>query len=159
MYGRAIPLRDFTVREFLDYVGFTRTERGCLEWNGPVNDVGYGMLTLTRQGHNHSRVHRVVWTLEHGPLPDDVEVRHTCDNPPCANLDHLLVGSHLDNMGDMVERRRHWRHDLTECNVGHDLTQPGATREYADGSKCVACRREREQRYARRNISPKPVLD
>ena len=33
-------------------------------------------------------------------------VRHTCDNPRCINGQHLLLGSHADNMQDVVDRDR-----------------------------------------------------
>ena len=44
--------------------------------------------------------------IANGPIPAEVKVRHTCDNPPCCNPKHLLRGSQLDNIRDRVARGR-----------------------------------------------------
>lgn len=36
----------------------------------------------------------------------DAEARHSCDNPPCFNLRHLLWGTHGDNVQDSYDRGR-----------------------------------------------------
>ena len=33
-------------------------------------------------------------------------LRHTCDNPSCCNIEHLVVGTQKDNVRDMIERNR-----------------------------------------------------
>jgi hypothetical protein len=152
-YGDPIPRRDRDLDTRLREVGWTVTPSDCWEWNGKRNDNGYGIFNALRHGVKGERAHRAVYQhLTGETLPDDELLRHKCDNPPCVNPEHLIPGTHQDNSNDMVERRRHWMHGRTVCDAGHDLTKPGATRDYADGSRCVTCRRERTRRYEQRNI-------
>lgn len=51
--------------------------------------------------------HRAQWVLYVGPIPEGLWVLHTCDNPPCVNLDHLYLGTPRDNSEDRDERG-HW---------------------------------------------------
>lgn len=43
---------------------------------------------------------------KYGLLGYGVVMRHTCDNPHCINLDHIVLGSYYDNVRDMVDRNR-----------------------------------------------------
>jgi len=61
--------------------------------------------------------HRLAWELWVGPIPDGLQVRHTCDNPPCCNPAHLLLGTQADNARDMVKRRRSGVEKLTPDDV------------------------------------------
>jgi hypothetical protein len=98
------PLKD----RFLSFVG-QRTERGCILWNGPLRH-GYGVIhSGTSKGRN-LYAHRVAWELSNGPIPDGLHVLHRCDVKRCINAtDHLFLGTHADNMADMVAKRRHPR--------------------------------------------------
>jgi hypothetical protein len=154
-YGDPIPRKDRDLDDRLREIGWTVTPAGCWEWDGPRNDNGYGIFNALRCGYDGARAHRVVYQHFTGEeLADDELLRHQCDNPPCVNPEHLLPGTKQDNMDDMVARRRHWRHDRVVCDHGHDLTLPGATKEYADGSRCAECRRERHRRYVANRASP-----
>jgi hypothetical protein len=54
--------------------------------------------------------HRVAWALAHpdDPFPVAPLTRHTCDDPPCVNPDHLEPGTYADNLLDAIERGR-WK--------------------------------------------------
>jgi hypothetical protein len=81
-----------------------RPELGpCWVWTGSTVGSGYGQI---EHQHRHWRVHRLVYVLTHGPIPDGLDVLHSCDNPPCCNPAHLRVGSKPQNMREASSRGR-----------------------------------------------------
>lgn len=83
------------------YSKCVRDETGCLIWQRATNDAGYGLCTY---GGKHQVVHRVVWALERGPIPDRHVVRHTCDVRPCAEIEHLYLVAPVKERGVCVVR-------------------------------------------------------
>lgn len=80
---------------------------GCWNWTSYSTKVGYGMIGWTINGIKYQQLaHRMSYELYKGPIPDNLMVRHICDNPGCVNPFHLEVGTHLENMADMVNRNR-----------------------------------------------------
>lgn len=75
----------------------------CWSWKAYINHDGYG--TLDYLGDTRT-AHRFSYMLHIGPIPDDMEVRHICHNAICCNPDHLVLGSHIDNMRDLARSGR-----------------------------------------------------
>lgn len=75
----------------------------CWLWTAGKDDAGYGQFRF--EGKN-IKAHRVSFYLTNGYWPH--HCRHTCDNPPCVNPDHLLDGTRKDSMDDMYERERNF---------------------------------------------------
>lgn len=82
------------------------SESGCWEWLNTKKMVrGYGFVTVKGKT---ALVHRLMWLIFRGNIPDDSFVCHSCDNPACINVNHLFLGSARDNYEDMVKKGRSW---------------------------------------------------
>jgi hypothetical protein len=106
----------------------------CWLWTGCTIGNGYGRIS--RNGES-VRAHRAAWELRCGPIPDGLQVLHTCDNPACVRNDdagwyevngvrhprlgHLWLGTDADNKADMIAKgrnaqgERHGMHMHPEC--------------------------------------------
>jgi len=77
-------------------------DSGCWEWSKCRHPEGYGEFWAGRR----FRTHRYSWQMHFGDIPDGMFVCHHCDNPPCVNPAHLFLGTHQDNMRDMIAKGR-----------------------------------------------------
>jgi hypothetical protein len=123
---------------FKSYVAQTPTETGCLLWTGYTHE-GRGFFSVNGKP---KMAHRVSYTLAKGEIPEGQCVRHTCDVPLCVNPEHLLLGTHQDNMTDMKDRNRrkgtsavqgeaHGCAKLTEAQVRQILASSKARNDIA----------------------------
>jgi hypothetical protein len=83
-------------------------ESGCWLWIGSTNRDGYGALRISRK-QGVVGAHRIAFWLQTGVWPGEQQVLHVCDTPSCVRKEHLFLGSHEDNMGDMRVKRRTYR--------------------------------------------------
>ena len=97
-----------------------QSARDCWLWNASTFHSGYGRFTVNNRSVG---AHRVSWELTNGPVPDDMCVLHSCDNPRCVNPAHLFIGTHGDNSHDRDRKgrtargERIWNSKLTRYDV------------------------------------------
>ncbi len=90
-------------------------ETPCIPYEGAISRDGYGKTP------NGSYAHRAAYESAYWPLEPGQLVRHLCHNRACINVEHLAVGTQVDNMRDMT-----WRKRLGACcPAGHDIGVTG----------------------------------
>ncbi len=78
------------------------SENGCWEWTAGTRR-GYGWLCVKNVAVS---AHRFAYEHFIGKIPDNMFCCHHCDNKLCCNPDHLFIGTHSDNMQDMLTKNR-----------------------------------------------------
>jgi len=81
----------------------TDEKTGCLIWQSCIHPCGYGRFKIKGKTQ---LAHRVAWVLEYGEIPEDILVLHKCNNRLCVNVKHLKLGTHQDNMNDLVSKNK-----------------------------------------------------
>lgn len=75
----------------------------CLEWTGYRDKHGYGHMSVNGVP---TLVHRTMWEVHNGPIPEGMCICHHCDNTSCVRIDHLFLGTQNDNNQDCIRKGR-----------------------------------------------------
>lgn len=78
---------------------------GCWIWTASKCGDGYGYFRINRKT---VKAHRASYQLFKGD-PKGFYVLHTCHNASCVNPNHLKLGTHEENMQDLVKSGRRKR--------------------------------------------------
>lgn len=130
-------------------------ETGCWEWTGSRTNHGYGRVNINQRA---VLAHRVAYELCVADIPESDAyhgtcILHKCDNRRCVNPAHLRLGSHAENIADMIEkgRARHpsprpqgtcrsGRHPWIEENIYTVARKDGTGRVDRTCKRCAADR-------------------
>ena len=81
----------------------SRPDGSCLVWTGCRDLDGYGSMMFRGE---RRKIPVIAWILAHGSDPRPLHVLHACDNPPCFRVDHLFLGTALENNRDAKSKGR-----------------------------------------------------
>lgn len=142
---------------------------------GQIDSNGCWLCTTLAKDHGkyvkiffngtNTRLHRVVYKVFIGSVPDDKVIRHKCDNPGCCNPDHLELGTALDNARDMVLRGRVNKiHKLLSDNekkaiAGSQKTIEELAKEYQVSYNTIVYARRKFRKSIKERMAPdKPSI-
>ena len=150
---------------FWGYVEKTPT---CWRWTGWLNPDGYGSIQESPTNGVRGkaiRVHRFAYELLVGPIPDGLDLDHTCHTEDltclggstcphrqCVNPDHLEPVTGKENN---LRGRTFGAANLAKeaCTAGHPFDEAN-TYTTPDGRRqCRLCNRERTRRYRERQAA------
>ena len=99
-----IPLAQFTLYKTKWSLRIVRAGLDdCWPWIGRLHKDGYGVAEFKNIA---VLAHRLTYFFFTGIDPGELEVCHTCDNPPCNNPRHLFKATHLENIQDCLAKGR-----------------------------------------------------
>jgi hypothetical protein len=91
----------------------------CWIWTKPLDRNGYGRISVNGRS---CLVHRILYQLQIGSLPDGVPLRRWCGTRGCVNPLHMVLGNKEDHFWAEVDLTGDcwlWTGATTEFGYGH----------------------------------------
>lgn len=147
-YRSIFPLRPSEFRRLALHI--EEHPNGCWLWTASTCAGGYGRVYLRNAVW---QVHKMVYEIFVGPVPEGYVLHHRCKNKRCCNPAHLKLvtqGENLELDGVLVTRTppnplRTW------CKNGHELTDDNVRWRTVHGKRWRVCRLCEAATRARRN--------
>ena len=109
----------------------------CVVFTGKLNDAGYGHVKADGKDW---KVHRLMWTLLVGPIPDGMTLDHLCRNRACWWSDHLEPVTQGENvLRGFNPPALHAR--KTHCPQGHEYNVENTRVRPSGKRSCIPCDR------------------
>lgn len=108
-----------------------RAPNECWLWTGAINR-GYGQFENRQAG-------RIAWELAIGPIPERLEIAHSCGQRRCCNPKHLELVTHLESQLRSPISFASINAAKTSCPRGHEYDHTTAN----GWRRCRACGRSR----------------
>lgn len=115
----------------------------CINWPTSSNKGGYGQVYFQ---NTCMTVHRMIYLLFVGIIPNGYQIDHLCRNRACINPEHLEAVTMRENIrrGESGIRNR----IKTKCKRGHEFDKSINRR---NGERiCSLCQQMREKRRVKR---------
>lgn len=75
----------------------------CLLYAGKSKPTSYRQISVNGKP---KYAHRIAYEAARGPIPDGLDLMHSCDRPACIRLAHLSPGTRQQNMDDAKSKGR-----------------------------------------------------
>ena len=132
------------LREFMNRIEI-KPGSDCMFYVGPLNNNGYGSFGAYGKLY---MAHRFIYEHCNGPIPNGMQIHHTCETRNCVNSSHLVVVTQRENtlLGNTTAARHASK---THCSRGHEFNKEN-TKLLRGERHCRECNRIRQREYMKR---------
>lgn len=170
--------REEPIARFWAYADRSGGPDACWPWTGTIDVGGYGEIFVNNGRQRLQKAHRFAYERFVGPIPDGLEIDHTCHTKSCptpgradphrrcVNPRHLEAVTRPVNMqrSTRPESTRaqfeQYRESVTHCSKGHEYTPENTQWRTTKGGyrsrRCAQCNRDNVAKHkaARRAANP-----
>lgn len=160
---------------FWSYTDQSGGPDACWLWTGTIEESGYGDIFVNGGKPRLQKAHRFAYERLVGPIPDGLEIDHTCHTKECptpgdgdlhrrcVNPQHLEAVDRPTNVQRSTApeaTRAYYQENVAECPKGHpydeENTQWRTTKDGYKSRRCAQCNRDNRARWsATRPAKPK----